>query len=236
AFGEVAGTADDALRFPRTVGVAHVHGAEPDGLFEPGELFDGQHPAHHDGAADVSADLLDSLDFQAQADQFVGQLARGGLGRQCDVFAQPGNGNPHHISIPKAAVNRTSPSTMSCMSLTPWANISVRSMPRPKAQPLYRSVSTPAATSTRGVTTPQPPISIHPSEQQVRQEASGLPTEAPRHTKHSMSTSAEGSVNGKYDGRMRVRSPSPNIRSTNNWMAPRRCASVIPSSTTSPSN
>ncbi|OLT30095.1 hypothetical protein BJF83_08970 [Nocardiopsis sp. CNR-923] len=94
-------------------------------------------------------------------------------------------------------MKRTSPSTMSCMSRTPCANISVRSIPRPKAQPLYTSGSTPAAVSTRGLTTPQPPISIQPSLEQVRHGASAFPTDAPRHAKHSMSTSADGSVNGK---------------------------------------
>src|SRR5258707_789685 len=68
----------------------------------------------------------------------------------------------------------------------------------------------PQATSTRGLTTPQPPHSIHPSDEHVRQGLAGSPTDAPRQTKHSTSNSAEGSVKGKYDGRQRVRRPSPN--------------------------
>ena len=40
-----------------------------------------------------------------------------------------------------------------------------------------------------------------------------------------------GSTNGKKSGRILVRSPSPNIASTNDWIAPRRSAMVSPSST-----
>ncbi len=50
-----------------------------------------------------------------------------------------------------ATVNRTSPSTRSRMSLMPLRIISVRSMPIPNANPLYRSGSTPAATQDPGV-------------------------------------------------------------------------------------
>ena len=46
-----------------------------------------------------------------------------------------------------------------------------------------------------------------------------------------MDTSTDGSVNGKKSGRSRVRSPSPNIASTNALIAPRRSAMVRPSST-----
>lgn len=71
---------------------------------------------------------------------------------------------------------------MSRMSSTLWRNISIRSMPNPKANPLYFSGSTPQATSTRGLTMPQPPSSIQPSEEQVRQGRSGLPTDSPLQT------------------------------------------------------
>ncbi len=75
-----------------------------------------------------------------------------------------------------------SPSTMSRMSSTLWRNISIRSMPNPKAKPLYFSGSTPQAVSTRGLTMPQPPSSIQPSLEQVRQGRSGLPTDSPLQT------------------------------------------------------
>ena len=69
----------------------------------------------------------------------------------------------------------------------------------------------------------------------MRQGASGLPTERPLHTKQSTSTSADGSVNGKYDGRSRVTTSAPNISAAKWSSVPFRCAIVMPRSTTSPS-
>src|SRR5207237_10620356 len=107
----------------------------------------------------------------------------GRIGRRIHPLPQPRDGYPHQTSIPKARVNRTSPSIMSRMSDTPLRNIRVRSMPMPNAKPEYSSGSTPTARSTRGLTIPQPPHSTHwgPSR------CSG------NHT----SNSADGSVNGK---------------------------------------
>ena len=79
--------------------------------------------------------VLDRLDLEAEHGQPVGQLATVDVGRQVDVLAQPRHGDPHQISIPNGRVNRTSPSTMSRMSSTPWRNIRVRSMPMPNAKP-----------------------------------------------------------------------------------------------------
>src|SRR3954447_24731953 len=93
----------------------------------------------------------------------------------------------------------------------------------------------PQAVSTRGLTTPQPPHSIHPSDEQVRQGFAGSPTDAPRQTKHSTSNSADGSVKGKYDGRHRVRRPEPNNVDARWSRVPRKWAIVMPSSTASPS-
>ena len=89
----------------------------------------------------------------------------------------------------------------------------------------------PQAVSTRGLTTPQPPHSIQPSPRQVRQASESTP----RQTKQRRSTSADGSVNGKYDGRNRVAMPSPNIRAAKWSRVPLRWAMVMPSSTTRPS-
>ena len=82
---------------------------------------------------------------------------------------------------------------------------------------------------------PQPPHSIQPSLEQVRHGAAGLPTEAPRQTKQRRSSSADGSVNGKYDGRSRVVRPSPNIAWAKWSRVPLRWAIVRPSSTARPS-
>jgi hypothetical protein len=49
------------------------------------------------------------------------------------------------------------------------------------------------------------------------------------------STSADGSVNGKYDGRNLVVMPSPNMASANRSSVPLRCAIVSPRSTARPS-
>ena len=57
----------------------------------------------------------------------------------------------------------------------------------------------------------------------------------PRQTKQTRSTSALGSVNGKYDGRNRVVIPSPNIAVAKWSRVPLRWAIEMPSSTTSPS-
>src|ERR1700676_5714675 len=55
----------------------------------------------------------------------------------------------------------------------------------------------PQALKTCGCTMPQPAISSQPVCLQTRQPS-------PRHSTQLMSTSAEGSVNGKYDGRSRI--------------------------------
>ena len=68
----------------------------------------------------------------------------------------------------------------------------------PNAQPVYRSLSMPAASSTAGCTMPLPRISIHPVPLHVAHPE-------PPQTPHWASSSAEGSVNGKKLGRKRVR-------------------------------
>ena len=67
------------------------------------------------------------------------------------------------------------------------------------------------------------------------QGRSGFPTESPWQTQQRRSISALGSVNGKYDGRSRVTVSAPNMDRAKCSSVPRRCAIVMPSSTTSPS-
>ena len=67
------------------------------------------------------------------------------------------------------------------MSLTPNFNIAILSMPKPKAKPEYFSEFISQFSRTTGLTTP-PKISSH------------LPFS------DKISTSADGSVKGKYDG------------------------------------
>ena len=68
------------------------------------------------------------------------------------------------------------------MSLTPYMSIAILSMPKPNARPEYAFESILQFSSTIGFTIPQPKISNHfPSSDNI-------------------STSADGSVNGKYEG------------------------------------
>ena len=68
------------------------------------------------------------------------------------------------------------------MSVTPNLSIAIRSIPNPKAKPLNSSESILQFWRTFGFTIPQPRISNHfPSSERI-------------------STSADGSVKGKYDG------------------------------------
>ena len=75
---------------------------------------------------------------------------------------------------------------------------------------------------------PEPRISSQPPCLQSRQPS-------PWQTKHSTSTSAEGSVNGKNEGRKRIRERGPNISRANSSSVPLRSAIVIARSTASPS-
>ena len=84
------------------------------------------------------------------------------------------------------------------------------------------------------MTTPQPPHSIQPSPRQVRQ-CSTVVDRAAAHEAAQVDLGADGSVNGKYDGRNRVVIPSPNSAAAKWSSVPLRCAMVMPSSTTRPS-
>ena len=139
ADGEVAGAADDLLRLAGAVGLADVDRAEADRLLEAlsssmvstwpttsGPL----RPAPSCSTVSTSRPAATSLAWTSRPVS---------VGRQVDVLPQPGKRDPHQISIPNGRVNRTSPSTMSRMSSTLWRNISIRSMPNPKAKPLYFS-------------------------------------------------------------------------------------------------
>ena len=108
--------------------------------------------------------------------------------------------------------------------------MAVRSIPMPNAQPEYFSGSMLTFLKTWGSTMPAPRISFQPVPPQTRQAGSLCPQ-----TMHSMSTSAEGSVNGKKLGRKRILSFSPNRARMKCSSVPLRWANVMPSSTTRPS-
>ena len=130
---EVAGTADDAA--DAAARRADVDLAPADRLLELGELLDLEDAADEEVADDAGTDGLDGLDLEPGADQPGRDVASGLAGRDRDELAQPGQGRAHQASTPNASEKRTSPSTMSRMSLTPLRNISVRSTPMPNAKP-----------------------------------------------------------------------------------------------------
>ena len=80
----------------------------------------------------------------------------------------------------------------------------MRSIPMPKANPEYFPGSMLFAVSTFGSTMPQPMISSQPVPLQTAQPL-------PPQRLHDTSTSADGSVKGKYEGRMRMAVCSPKI-------------------------
>src|SRR6266853_1013475 len=82
--------------------------------------------------------------------------------------------------------------------------------------------------STAGWTMPDPRISIQPDCLQVGQPA-------PRHTEQVTCMSADGSVNGKYDGEKRVAVCGPKNWRANADSVAFRSTNVTPSSTTNPS-
>src|SRR5205085_9394332 len=185
-----------------------------------GDGPDFQHPGNDD-VAQTLPDPLQGVDDQAQVVEGLGQLDRVDLdGRE---VAEPRQGNTHAATSATApssrhgagagdpsgtAMSACARSHQNCsrkrmsfsvstrMSGIPWRTWAQRSMPKPKANPVHSSGSIPTAVKTLGSTIPHPPSSIHPVWQQVRQPS-------PLHTAQVTSNSAEGSVNGKYDGRNR---------------------------------
>src|SRR6185312_8521546 len=219
ADGEVGCTADDVTRLR----LADINLAGPDRLLELGELLDLGDPSHGQRALHRT-EGDDVFDLVADAHQRLLEVLRrhvpsGSAG--ADDVPQPAVRNPHQAPTPKGSEKRTSPSTMSRMSGMPLRNCKVRSRPMPNAKPEYSSGSIPTARNTFGLTMPQPPHSTQPAP--------------PFLFSNQTSTSAEGSVNGKKCGRIRVRPCGPNSARANASRVPRRLAIVRPLSTARPS-
>jgi phenylalanyl-tRNA synthetase alpha chain len=87
--------------------------------------FDEDHPAR----------AMQVLLFQTDPDQGGVHVLRRGPCGQVHVLREPGQRHAHQLTIPNCWLNRTSPSTMSRMSLRSLRNCRVRSMPIPKANP-----------------------------------------------------------------------------------------------------
>ena len=138
ADGEVVGAADDLLGLAlgeHLAVLADVDRAPVDRLAVLLRLgLDGQDAADDQRAADVAT--VQSLLLEADAHEVGRDVGAGGVRGHVGELAQPGQGRVHQISIPNCWEKRTSPSTMSCMSATPWRSMSERSMPSPKAKPV----------------------------------------------------------------------------------------------------
>src|SRR5690606_22204290 len=113
-------------------------------------------------------------------------------------------------------------------SVIPNKILVIRSIPRPKAKPVYSSGSILQFCNTLGLTIPAPNISIQPTPLQTLQP---LPSQKGQEA----SASTLGSVNGKNEGRNLVRVFSPNNSFINALRVPLRSHILIPLSTTSPS-
>src|SRR5690606_3031927 len=106
------------------------------------------------------------------------------------------------ISVSNWDKKRVSFSENKRKSLISYFKLVIRSIPIPKAKPEYFLLSIPQFSNTFGSTIPQPKISTHPEPLHKLQPA-------PLQIEQEISISAEGSVNGKYDGRKRTLVPSP---------------------------
>src|SRR5712664_340920 len=103
----------------------------------------------------------------------------------------------------------------------------MRSGPMPQANPVYFSLSTLQFSSTAGCTMPEPRISIQPVCLQAAHPE-------PPQIWHCTSISADGSVNGKYDGRNRTFVAGEKMRGANVASVPLKSTNVMPWSTANP--
>src|SRR6478672_7194373 len=88
---------------------------------------------------------LDPFDLRALRREELGEVIRGEVDRA--ALEQPGADDPHATPW-NCSRKRTSPSTNSRMSDTPYWIMATRSIPRPNANPVYRSLSYPQFSST----------------------------------------------------------------------------------------
>src|SRR6266550_3877029 len=179
--------------------------------------------ARHHHVAQVLMDRHDAVHRSDLPSQPVGDvLAFEGLPQQ---GLEPTTRDDHLMNCSR---KRTSLSKNSRISGMPWRSIAMRSGPMPHAKPVYFSLSTLQFSSTAGWTMPEPRISIQPVCLQAAQPE-------PPQIWHCTSISADGSVNGKYDGRNRTLVVGEKMRRTNVASVALKSTNVMPSSTTRPS-
>jgi hypothetical protein len=145
AHGEVACAADDpatarALPLGLVVLSSDVDPAVPDVLLQLlrlAQFLDREHPTGHQRAGESGRAGVHGLDLEARGDDPLGDLTTRHIGGQPGhELPDPGQRGAHQRSAPNGRLKRTSPSTMSRMSSASCRNITVRSMPMPKANPL----------------------------------------------------------------------------------------------------
>src|ERR1700753_304116 len=106
------------------------------------------------------------------------------------------------ISVSNCPRKRTSFSENKRRSRITYFKLVILSIPIPNSKPVYTLLSMPQFSKTFGSTMPQPKISTQPLYLHILQPA-------PLQMVHDTSISADGSVNGKYEGRKRTLVPSP---------------------------
>src|SRR3984957_9821158 len=106
------------------------------------------------------------------------------------------------ISVLNCSRKRISFSENKRRSRITYFKLAILSIPIPKAKPVNFLLSIPQFSNTLGSTIPQPNISTQPVYLHMLHPE-------PLQMVHEISISADGSVNGKYDGLKRTLVPSP---------------------------
>ncbi len=115
---------------------ADVDLAVADRLLELRQLLDLQHLPDDERTGHVATRAMQPFELEAERDQPRTEVFCGDIRGELDIVAQPGGTDAHQGSPRNDSEKRTSPSNMSCMSSIPLRNISERSIPMPKANPL----------------------------------------------------------------------------------------------------
>src|SRR5207302_5773080 len=222
------------------VGLARLHvGSAADDFDGPAACLDEAHRQpvrtgmllhlEHTPDQDVAQVLVQRHDGVHRRDvhsELLGDLAR--VERAAQQRFEPAARDDHRTPPANCARKRTSLSWSSRMSAMPWRVMAMRAGPMPQANPEYRSLETPQFSSTAGCTMPEPRISIQPVCLQVAHPA-------PLQIWHCTSISADGSVNGKNDGRNRTRVSAVKKRRAKVARVALKSTKLSPSSTARPS-
>src|SRR6478735_7702473 len=177
----------------------------------------------------AGANNVDLLDFESGQGQPARKL--GSVDSWSNEFIEPFERNSHAATLPAPIVfganfckNRRSFPANARTSSTPWRIMTMRSIPKPKANPEYLSASYPTASRTLRWTMPAPPISNQPECLQTRHPV-------PSQMAQSTAKSTPGSTNGKKSQRKQILRRGPKSWRASSWSTPLRSARVMCSST-----